>query len=121
MLLSSIRALPKSLGYRLTLAVQHSVLYRASWILLYRIFIPKTLLKVTDAPGNLMREASAACTAKAEEIHQLLNLYAKSFGPCNVTYVMIWSIVSLHDPVHMWYHLSWVADSVGLTLAIPCM
>ncbi|KAJ5370025.1 uncharacterized protein N7496_006117 [Penicillium cataractarum] len=71
-----------------------NVLYRASWILLHRIFIPNSLPAPTGAPVNLMREASATCTAKAEEIYELLKLYSKSFGLRNMMYISTWSIYS---------------------------
>lgn len=69
------------------------MLYRASWLLLYIIFIPNTVPAPTGTPIKLMREASAVCTAKVEEVYQLLKLYAKSFGLHNMTYIMTWSIV----------------------------
>ncbi|VUC31203.1 unnamed protein product [Clonostachys rosea] len=71
-----------------------NALYRASWILLYRIFIPNILPAPSGAPGDLMREASTTCTARADEIYHLSKLYAKSFGLRNMTYVMTWSIYS---------------------------
>jgi hypothetical protein len=71
-----------------------SALYRAAWILLYRIFVPNTLPAPTGAPVDIMSEASGTCTAMAEELHQLFELYAKSFQLRNMTFTLTWSMVS---------------------------
>lgn len=75
-----------------------SALYRAAWILLYRIFVPNTLPAPTGAPVDIMSEASGTCTAMAEELHQLFELYAKSFQLRNMTFTLTWSMVSKSRP-----------------------
>ncbi|KAF7532697.1 hypothetical protein G7054_g7724 [Neopestalotiopsis clavispora] len=69
-------------------------IFASNLILFHHIFIPNILPAPTAAPINLMREASRACTVKAEEIHKLLGLFSKSFGLQNMTYIMTWSIYS---------------------------
>ena len=70
------------------------MLYRASFILLYRIFLPNAVPLLSNLRTELAQTATQMCTRMAEEIHQLFTLYQKSFQLRNMTYTMLWSMVS---------------------------
>ena len=75
-----------------------SVLYRATWILLYRMFLPNDLPFQASAPAHVAAEASRVCTRMADELHELFQLYNKSFMLRNMTYTTSWSMVSVIVP-----------------------
>lgn len=59
------------------------------------MFLPNDLPIQATAPAHIAAEASRVCTAMAEEIHMLFQLYNKSFMLRNMTYTTSWSMVSL--------------------------
>jgi hypothetical protein len=74
--------------------VNSSALYRAAYILLYRIFLPNAVPLRTVAPAGLTAEAVSTCTRMAEQLHLLFMLYSKTFKLKNMTYTLSWSMVS---------------------------
>ncbi|ORY23135.1 fungal-specific transcription factor domain-domain-containing protein [Naematelia encephala] len=71
-----------------------NTLYRATWILLYRIFLPHGVPLRLHPPPQLALEAAKACTHAAEELHLLFMLYQKSFGLRFMTWTVSWSMYS---------------------------
>nr|XP_018261200.1 uncharacterized protein I303_06923 [Kwoniella dejecticola CBS 10117]OBR83358.1 hypothetical protein I303_06923 [Kwoniella dejecticola CBS 10117] len=71
-----------------------NALYRAAWILLYRIYLPNAVPVRTAAPPSITASAAETCTRMAEELHQLFLLYSKTFKLRNMTYTLSWSMYS---------------------------
>ena len=67
------------------------------------MFLPNDLPFQTSPPAHIAVEASRVCTAMAEELHVLFQLYNKSFQLRNMTYTTSWSMVrpiATKAPVH---------------------
>ncbi|KAI9637764.1 uncharacterized protein MKK02DRAFT_42136 [Dioszegia hungarica] len=71
-----------------------NVLYRASWILLHRVFLSHELPFQSNAPPEVATQAGVICSNMAEEMHQLFTLHNKSFKLRNMTYTTSWSMYS---------------------------
>ncbi|RXK35092.1 hypothetical protein M231_07644 [Tremella mesenterica] len=71
-----------------------NALYRAAWILLYRLFLPNSIVIRMQSQTAIYEEASSACTQMAEELHQLFQLHSKTFKLRNMNYMLLWSMYS---------------------------
>ena len=91
-----------------------SALYRAAWILLYRLFLPNSILVRLPSQTSLYQEASTTCTHMAEELHQLFQLYSKTFKLRNMNFILTWSMVGLLIALlHAWLIWQYSAATIN--------
>lgn len=68
-------------------------MYRAAWILLYRIYLPCISPIRVPTPNAIRAESLGKCSLMAIELHHLFELYQKTFRLRHLTYSLGWCMV----------------------------